>query len=272
MEFFDKATMINFLHSAFAAAIIFIVGAILMKVALHIFDRFLKKTSLDPMLHKFFKNILKVVLWAIIAITMLDSLGIKATTFLTVFAAAGAAVALALKDSLGNFAGGILILFTKPFSRGDYVECLDVAGMIESIDLLYTTILTIDNQVVTIPNGQLTNNTITNYSKQETRRLVLNIGIAYESDIKKAKETLLSLVMNDPRVHKTPEPYCIVDAFEDSSIKLSLRAWCKTSEFWAVKWDAQMLIKDALKAEGITIPFPQMDIQVKSEKGSTSWD
>ncbi|NCB41259.1 MAG: mechanosensitive ion channel family protein [Clostridia bacterium] len=268
MQLIDEKAWIEFLHMALTAAIILIVGVILAKVTLRILEKFLQKTSLDPMLHKFFKNIAKVILWAVVGITFLDSLGIKATTFLTVFAAAGAAIALALKDSLGNFAGGILILFTKPFSKGDYVECCDVAGMIESIDILYTTILTIDNQVVTIPNGQLTNNTITNYSKQETRRLVFDIGISYESDIAKAKETLLSLVEHDPRVHKTPEPYCIVDGYQDSAVKLSLRAWCSTAEFWNVKWDIQGLIKDSLKAQGISIPYPQLDIQIKQEKRS----
>lgn len=266
MQFFDEKTITEFLHMAFIASVILLVGSILTKIALHLLRKFLKRTSLDPMLHKFFNNIAKIVLWAIVVITTLDSLGIKATTFLTAFAAAGVAVALALKDSLSNFAGGILILFTKPFSKGDYVECCAVAGMIESIDLLYTTLLTIDNQVVTIPNGQLTNSTITNYSKQKTRRLVLNIGVAYDSDIKKAKETLMTLVLNDPRVHRTPEPYCIVDAYEANSIKLSLRAWCNTAEFWAVKWDIQMLIKDVLQAEGISLPLPQLEVQVKSEK------
>lgn len=268
MQFIDDKAIADFLHSAFAAGVILVAGIVLTKIVLRILGKFLKKTSLDPMLHKFFINIAKVLLFAVVGITVLDSLGIKATTFLTVFAAAGAAIALALKDSLSNFAGGILILFTKPFSKGDYVECFNVAGMIDSIDLLYTTVLTIDNQVVTIPNGQLTNNTITNYSRQETRRLVFNIGIAYESDIAKAKETLLALVLNDSRVHQTPEPYCIVDAYEDSSITLSLRAWCSTDEFWTVKWDIQGQMKDALQAEGITIPFPQMDVQIKAEKRS----
>jgi len=268
MQWIDEKAWIDFLHMALIAMVILIVGAILVKVALRILEKFLQKTSPDPMLRKFFKNIAKVILWAVVVITVLDSLGIKATTFLTVFAAAGAAIALALKDSLGNFAGGILILFTKPFSRGDYVECCNVAGMIESIDILYTTILTIDNQVVTIPNGQLTNNTITNYSKQGTRRLVLDIGIAYDSDIAKAKEALLSLVEHDSRVHKTPEPYCIVDGYPDSSVTLSLRAWCSTAEFWDVKWDIQGLMKDALKTQGISIPFPQLDVQIKEEKRS----
>lgn len=263
MQFFDEEVLKDFLHMIFAAAVVLLVGIIVTKIVLNLFDKFLKKTSMDPMLHKFFNNIAKILLWAIVAITALDSLGIKATTFLTIFAAAGVAIALALKDSLGNFAGGILLLFTKPFSRGDYVESCTVAGMIQSIDLLYTTILTVDNQVVTIPNGQLTNNTITNYSKQKTRRLVFNIGIAYQSDIKKAKETLLALALNDSRVHKTPEAYCIVDAYEANSIKLSLRAWCNTAEFWAVKWDIQMLIKDALQAEGIDIPLPQLEVQIK---------
>ena len=265
MQFFEEAQLLDFLYKVLAAAAILVVGAVLVKLSLRLLGRFLKKTNLDPMLHKFFNNIARILLWAVVVITVLDSLGIKATTFLTVFASAGVAVALALKDSLGNFAGGLLIMFTKPFSKGDYVECCDVAGMIESIDRLYTTILTIDNQVVTVPNGQLANSTITNYSKQESRRLVFNIGIAYESDIQKAKDVLLGLVYDDPRIFSEPEPYCIVDAYGDSSIDLSLRAWCNTAEFWTIKWEIQGKIKDALQAEGISIPFPQMDVQIKQQ-------
>lgn len=268
MSLFNAEIVMEFARTAFVAVIIIILGTLLIKFALHLLRKALNKTDIDPMLHKFFENILKVVLWAIVLLTALDYVGIKATTFLTVFAAAGVAVALALKDSLGNFAGGILIMFTKPFRKGEYVECCGVSGVIESIDLLYTTIMTIDNQVVTIPNGQLTNSTITNYSSQYTRRLSIDVHIAYESDIETARNALISLISKDSRVMEEPAPYCIVDKYENSSIVLSLRAWCKTSEFWDVKWDTQNVIKKTLDAVGITIPFPQMDIQIKHKGGN----
>ena len=266
MTFFDKSTIAQLTDKAFVVFLILAAGIFVIQVTMRVFSRFMKKTRIDPMFHKFFRNILKVVLWSILLITLLDYMGIEATTFLTVFAAAGAAVALALKDSLGNFAGGILIMFTKSFTKGDYVECCGVSGMIDSIDLLYTTILTIDNQVVTVPNGQLTNSTITNYSKLENRRLTMNIAIAYEADIETAKKALLNMLAEDPRILPDPVPYCVVDNYGDSSVNLILRAWCRTSEFWNVKWDNMNKVKDTLQEAGVTIPFPQLDIQIKNER------
>lgn len=265
MPLFNENTLNEFAGKALIALLILLIGFVVIKIAMKLFSSFLRKTRIDPMLHKFFNNILRVALGSILLITLLDFIGIKATTFLTVFAAAGAAVALALKDSLSNFAGGILIMFTKPFTKGNFVECCGVSGMIESIDLLYTTILTIDNQVVTVPNGQLTNSTITNYSRQETRRLTLNIGIAYESDIETARKALLELLAKDSRILPDPPPYCVVDDYGDSSVNLILRAWCKTSEFWDVRWDTLNIVKDTLQDAGVTIPFPQLDIQIKNE-------
>ncbi|MFA7196918.1 MAG: mechanosensitive ion channel [Clostridiales bacterium] len=265
MPFFDNNTITELTNHAFAALLILVIGIVAIKISTKLFSGYLRKTRIDPMFHKFFGNILKVALWSILMITLLDSMGIKVTSLLTVFAAAGVAVAMALKDSLGNFAGGILIMFTKPFTKGNFVECCGVSGMIESIDLLYTTILTIDNQVVTIPNGQLTNSTITNYSKQETRRLTLNIRIAYEADIETARKALLDMLAKDSRILPDPPPYCVVDDYGDSSVNLVLRAWCKTSEFWDIRWDTLNIVKDTLKDAGVTIPFPQLDVQIKNE-------
>ncbi|HCU08382.1 MAG TPA: mechanosensitive ion channel protein MscS [Clostridiales bacterium] len=266
MPFFDSDTITKISSQALVALLILVIGIVAIKISIKIFSRFLRKTRIDPMFHRFFGNILKVALWSILLITLLDSMGIKATSFLTAFAAAGVAVAMALKDSLGNFAGGILIMFTKPFTKGNFVECCGVSGMIESIDLLYTTILTIDNQVVTVPNGQLTNSTITNYSKLETRRLTLNISIAYEADIETAKKALLDMLAKDNRILPDPPPYCVVDDYGDSSVNLILRCWCKTSEFWDVRWDNMNKVKDTLKDAGVTIPFPQLDIEIKNER------
>ncbi len=265
MPFIDEKTLTLLLNRAVVALLILVIGVVGIKVVTKIFAGFLKKTHIDPMFHRFFVNILKVLLWSVLTLTLLDSLGIEATTFLTVFAAAGVAVAMALKDSLGNFAGGILIMFSKPFTKGDYVECCGVAGMIETIDLLHTTILTVDNQVVTIPNGQLTNSTITNYSKMDTRRLSFAINIDYDSDIPKARAALVEMLAKDERIHKEPEPYCVVDSYNDNSVNLVLRGWCNNSDFWNVSCDIRSLLKDTLLAAGVTIPSPQLDVQIKHE-------
>jgi small conductance mechanosensitive channel len=152
-----------------------------------------------------------------------------------------------------------------PFTKGDYIECCGVAGLFVSIELLYTTILTVDNQVITLPYGQLTISSITNYSRMDSRRLNFSVSIDYDSDIQKARTALLDMLGKDERVLQDPAPYCVVDSYGDSSVNLVLRGWCKNSDFWNVTWDNRSIIKDTLQAAGVTIPYPQLDVQIKNE-------
>ena len=247
--------------------IILFVGFFVIKYLLKLLKRgFEKSKKLDPMLHTFFINAFKIVFWTSLVLIMLKTAGMDVTSFLAIFAAAGAAIALALKDSLSNFAGGILLMITRPFGKGDYIESSGNAGTVDSIDLLYTTIITIDNKTVTLPNGQVANSSVTNYTKRGTRRIDLEVGISYESDYKKAREVLFELADADSRIMKEPEKMCGVLEYADSAVILAFRVWVKSSEYWDVYFSLQNQIKDALAEAGISIPFPQVDVHFDKQQ------
>ena len=186
-------------------AIVFvIIGKIVLSAASKWLGKALSKTKLDPMLHRFILNIVKIIVWVEVILAVMDVFGFDASSLLTIFAAAGAAVALALQGSLSNFAGGILIMVTAPFSKGDYISCAGNEGSVDHIDLLNTTLITGDNRVVIVPNGTLINNSITNSSKKNTRRVDISIGVSYDTDIEYARKVLTDFVCADSRVLKEP--------------------------------------------------------------------
>lgn len=244
-------------------ALIIFVGYVLMKVILRIMKKALEHSKTDPVLYAFFLNSARVVMWITILLTALNYLGIPPTAFLTVVGAAGVAVALALKDSLGNFAGGILIIITKPFSRGDFIEDLQISGKVQEIDLLYTTLTTFDNKIITVPNGKLANSTIINYTRAENRRVDCTFTIGYESDIAQVKDILLTVAEEDDRIFKEPGPIVGVASHEDNAIAMDFKVWCKTEDYWDVFYFIQEQVKLAFDVAEINIPFPQMDVHIK---------
>lgn len=244
-------------------ALIIFVGYVLMKVILRIMKKALEHSKTDPVLYAFFLNSARVIMWITILLTALNYLGIPPTAFLTVVGAAGVAVALALKDSLGNFAGGILIIITKPFSRGDFIEDLQISGKVQEIDLLYTTLTTFDNKIITVPNGKLANSTIINYTRAENRRVDCTFTIGYESDIAQVKDILLTVAEEDDRIFKEPGPIVGVASHEDNAIAMDFKVWCKTEDYWDVFYFIQEQVKLAFDVAEINIPFPQMDVHIK---------
>jgi small conductance mechanosensitive channel len=187
-------------------------------------------------------------------------MGVEMTSFVAILGAAGLAVGLALQGSLANFAGGVLILMFKPFKVGDTVEAQGTIGEVESIDILYTKIRNFDNKLVTVPNGILANNLIINYSQKSTRRVDMKVGIAYGTDIKKARMIILEVLNKDERIHKEPESVVYFGNFGDNSLDLTIRCWTDTENLWPVFWDNMEAIKEALEANKISIPFPQRDV------------
>lgn len=245
------------------ALLVFIIGIIVIKILLGITRRALSKTPLDSSLHTFIQNSTEAILVGILLITLLGVMGIPTSTFIAVLGACGAAIALALKDSLGNIAGGIIILVTKPFKRGDYIDITEVAGIVEEIDLLYTTLKTFDNKVVSVPNGKLTTSVMTNYSKEQTRRVDCNFGIGYEDDICKVKDVLLAVAESNPNIFKEPIPFVGVSSHGESCVNIDFKVWCKTEEYWNVKYFLEENVKLAFDEAGISIPYPQLDIHTK---------
>lgn len=247
------------------AILILVVGYFAIKLVLRGVKKLLERTKqVDSMLHTFILHAVEIFLWVVIILSALNKLGIDSTSVVTVLAACGAAVALALQGSLSNLAGGILIMISQPFSSGDYICTCGVEGTVESIDLLHTTIVTADRRLVTIPNGSLTGNVIVNNTKEGTRRVDIEVGISYNSDLDTARYILSGMAKRESRVLEEPSPVCVVTEYADSAVILSLRCFCKSTDYWDVKFALQNEMKAELEKAGIEIPFPQVDVHMQN--------
>jgi small conductance mechanosensitive channel len=206
----------------------------------------------------------------ILLISVATTLGMEMTSFVAILGATGLAIGLALQGSLANFAGGVLILVFKPFRVGDTVEAQDTLGEVESIDILYTKIRNFDNKVVTIPNGALANNPITNFSLKPTRRVDMAVGVAYGTDLKETRKVILDILKKDERIHEDPEPVVYFTNFGDSSLDLTIRCWADVAEYWPVYFDNMEAIKEEFEASSIEVPFPQRDLNHYYPEGNKS--
>ena len=245
------------------AALILAVGILLLKITTKISKKALLKSTIDIALHRFIVNGVRVIIGVFVAVAVLSSLGIETSTFIAVLGAGGVAIALALKDSLGNVAGGIILIITKPFKRGDYIDILEISGKVEAIDLLYSTLKTFDNKVISIPNGKLTNSVLINYSKEDLRRVDCMFSISYENSIEKAKEILNKIASSNDNILQDPEPIIGVAGQYDSSIGIDLKVWCLNENYWDIKYYLEEKVKLEFDKEGIVIPFPQLDVNLK---------
>lgn len=244
------------------AAVIMALGILLIKLAVKITGKALAKTRLDKSMHKFIITATKYALYIVLAVVILTSLKIPTAPLVTVLGACGAAVALALKDSLGNIASGIIILANKPFIRGDVIEVTGITGIVQSIDLLVTTLKTYDNKVITIPNGTITAAVLVNYSREDTRRVDLSFAISYDSDIAEAKDVLMAVTVSNPDIFADPAPVVGVAEHQESGILLDLKVWCETSKYYDVRYYLEEQVKISFDKANITIPYPQMDVRV----------
>lgn len=241
----------------FKALLLLVIGRQAIKFLLKLLTNALEKYQVDPSLSTFFRSFLSAALWVALLISVATTLGMQMTSFVAVLGAAGLAIGLALQGSLSNFAGGVLILVFKPFRVGDTIETQAQVGSVESIDILYTKIRLFDNRVVTVPNGALANNSIINLSQKPTRRVEMKVGVAYGTDIKKARKVILDILTNDDRVHADPEPVVYFGNFGDSSLDLTIRCWTDAADLWPVYWSSMEAIKEAFESNDIEIPFPQ---------------
>ncbi len=250
------------------AILVYYIGRIIARWIVRLTRHMLERAGIDPMLNKFLCNVLNGLLIAVVAIAALDQLGVDTTSLLAVLGAAGLAVGLALKDSLGNFAAGVMLVIFRPFRIGDFVEAGGVAGVVEDIGIFSTTFRTGDNRIIIVPNGQIYGGTILNASARDTRRIDLVIGIGYDDDIKKAKRILEDILETDDRILEDPAPAISLGELADSSVNLNVRPWVKSSDYWPVRSDLLERIKNAFDAEGISIPYPQRDVHLYQEKAA----
>lgn len=256
---------IDYLPHLIAALIIFIGGMIAMKIVLKIMSKGLKVKRVDKTLHKFSMSVVHVCLLILILVMVLSALQVSTSSIIAAIGAAGLAIGLALQNSLSNVAGGFIILLTKTFKIGDYISIGSVEGFVDSISILQTTMLTMENKRVSIPNKMVTESIVTNFTAMQKRRLELRFNIAYEDDHRKAMAIILSILNTHPDIINDPDdPMCVMEAHADSSIVLLMRAWLPTEKYWAARFEVIQKVKEEFDRSGITIPFNQVDMHIKN--------
>jgi small conductance mechanosensitive channel len=247
------------------AIVIYIIGRLVVGIIVNLLGKLLERGKHDAMLINFVQAILRVILMLFVIIASLNQLGVNTTSLVAIFGAAGLAIGLSLQGFLQNFAAGVMLLVFKPFKAGDFIEAGGATGVVKSISIFNTVMTTGDNKEVIVPNGAIYDGNITNYSAKETRRVDMVVGIGYDADLKSAKETLLALVAADERILKDPAPTVAVAELADSSVNFVVRPWVASADYWAVKFDFNEAVKLRFDAEGISIPFPQMDVHLVKE-------
>lgn len=248
------------------AILIFIVGKWLSRRIANILAKILAKNNVDQTLVNFLANLTYYTLLVLVIVAAAGRLGINTTSFLTIIGAAGLAVGLALKDSLSNFAAGVMLVLFRPFAIGDVVSVAGITAKVENINIFNTHFCSPDNQLIIVPNNKIISDIITNINAKNTRRIDLVVGISYSDDMARTREILAGLAKDDSRVLTDPAPIIAVAELADSSVNLVFRPWVKTADYWDVRFDLTEKIKNALDAAGISIPFPQQDVHLFVEK------
>ncbi|WP_415881704.1 mechanosensitive ion channel family protein [Neptuniibacter sp. QD34_54] len=264
-NFFDAYVFPWIVDIALALAIFFI-GRWVVKQVTKLLERVLRKAKVEDMLVNFVSSIANVALLLIVIVASLNQLGVDTTSLIALLGAAGLAIGLSLQDSLKNFAAGVMLVIFKPFREGDFVEAAGVAGVVEHIQIFNTIMRTGDNREVIIPNGAIYSGVITNYSARDTRRVDMVFGIGYDDDLRKAKEILNEIIAADERILKDPAAVVAVSELADSSVNFVVRPWVNSADYWAVLWDTTETVKLRFDEEGISIPFPQMDVHLHKEE------
>ena len=254
--------LMPYLFKGLAALVIFVIGKWLARKITNILVKILEKQGVDITLVKFLKGIVYYALLVSVMIAAVGQLGVKTTSFLAVLGAASLAIGLALKDSLANFSSGVMLILFRPFKVGDVVTVAGETGKVEHISVFSTILNTADNQRKIIPNGGISNATITNITTNPTRRIDLVVGIGYDDDIRLAKETLEKIVGEDSRVLKDPLPLIAVSELADSSVNLVVRPWVATGDYWDVHFSLMEKIKLTFDEKGISFPYPQHDVHL----------
>lgn len=245
------------------SAVVFIVCRLIIKSIVKRLRNGKAAQKMEPTVAHFLANFVNIVLYVILLVTIVAIMGVPMASVIAAIASAGVAIGLALQGALSNFAGGIMILLFHPFRVGDFIEVNGFSGTVSDIDVFYTFLKTGDNKSVTVPNGSIMSNSVINYSVNGTRRVDLDIGVAYGTDIDRVKAILLEEASKHEMVLKDPEPFCRLSEQGDSSLNFVLRVWAETANYWQVRFDLLESIQKRLDAEEIEIPYPQLDVHVK---------
>lgn len=250
-------------YRAVLAIAVLIASTIIVKMVRHSIR---KIKRLDDTLTPVLSTIASYAIYLVGLVIILDIFGVNTTSLIALLGAAGIAIGLALKETLGNIASGIMLLLLRPFSRGDAIQCTATTGTVEEINLFATTLQTADGLYVSVPNGTLCSSSITNFTRNGRRRISITVGIGYSDSIDRGLEVLCAIIEEEPRFLTNPAPQTMVSSLGDSSINLELRAWTTTDDYWSVLWEKNKLAKERIEAAGLSIPFPQMDCHIIKEE------
>jgi small conductance mechanosensitive channel len=248
---------------------ILVIGWAIAKLIVRTVERYMVCHKTDELLIRFTTTIVNVTLLLLVIIAALSYLGINTTSLIALLGAAGLAVGLALQDSLQNFASGVMLMLQRPFTTGDFVEAAGTTGIVEEVSLFTSVLHTPDNRKVIVPNSEVYSGNITNYSAHATRRVDMVFGIGYDDDVRKARRIMQEVLENDERILKEPEPVVAMGELADSSVNFYVQPWVKTEDYGDVKASVTENIKLAFDENGISIPYPQMDVHLNGNGGST---
>jgi small conductance mechanosensitive channel len=222
----------------------------------------MQRTGMDPMLTGFFASILRVLATLFVVIAALDQLGVHTTSLIAVLGAAGLTIGLAMQNSLGNLASGVMIILFKPLKVGDFIEAAGTSGVVEQIRIFQTVLRTPDNREITVPNGRISDGIIVNVTARDTRRVDLVFGIGYGDDLGRARELIMEILEADERILKDPAPAVVLAELTDSSVNIAVRPWVNSGDFWPVRADLPEKVRAAFDRNGINIPYPQRDVDL----------
>ena len=258
----DSSTVVTLGKNIVIALFIFYVGRMVIGLVVRGLRKVMQKQEVDKTLETFICNLVRIALLVVVVIAAIGALGIQTTSFIAIFGAAGLAVGLALQGSLSNFAAGVLIVLFRPYRVGDYIEAAGVSGTVEQVQILTTVLNTPDNKQVIVPNSQVMDSIITNYSANDTRRVDMVVGVSYSDDLDKVRGILEELVAAEERILDDPACTIAVSELADSSVNFVLRPWVRKADYWGVWFDMTEAVKKRFDEAGISIPFPQQDVHL----------
>lgn len=262
VEFVTKGLM-NFAWDILVAIAIYIVGRWIIRYLDRLLERIFTRRNMEISLAKFVRSFVKTALYVILIVSLVRKLGVDTSSFVALLASTGVAIGMALSGTLQNFAGGIMILLLRPFRIGDYVQTQGFEGTVKEIKLFNTVLNTVDNKLITLPNGPIVNNVINNYSAENRRRVDLNVTISYGDDYDVARQAILDIIAADARIEQDPAPFVAIGSLGDSAVNITIRVWAKSSDYWGIYHNLNEQIYKQLPTKGIHFPFPQMQVHIE---------
>ena len=245
-----------------AAVVIFIVGRFLIKLINRLVASILQRRHIEISVQTFLSSLVNIILTILLIITVIGALGVNTTSFAALIASAGVAIGMALSGNLQNFAGGLIILLFKPYRVGDFIDVCGVQGTVSAVQIFHTILLTPDNKAVYLPNGSTSSSTITNYSREDKRRIEWTFGIDYGEDVGRARTAILSVITADARILPDPAPFVAVGGLSDSSVDIIVRVWVPTEEYWNVYFDMHQRVYETFNEQKINFPYPQQTVHL----------